>query len=407
MTANIPASVGEICRLETETEQTLSEVIGMNGEEVKIMPYTDIQGINQRTRVIPLREYHRIPVGANLVGRVINAVGQPVDGLGELNVQRLPQSHFTCPSPLDRKPISEPFVTGQKTIDGLLTLGQGQRVGIFAGGGVGKSTLLGEIAKGSNSDLNIVAMIGERGREVLPFIKDCLGEEGLKKSIVIVSAADESPIMRVRAATSAASIASWFREQGLNVLFMLDSITRLAIAQRQLGLLLGEAATSRGYTPSVFDLLATVAEQLGNSDVGSITAIMTVLVEGDEMSEPVSDALRAILDGHILLSRKMANAGIFPAIDLLGSVSRLFNEVTNPEHQSAMRKVRTIMSEYEEVKEFVQIGAYKRGTSARIDRAIDLYPLILAYMRQSTGEFADFDMTRSQLLQVANLWNFE
>jgi flagellum-specific ATP synthase len=310
ITASIPASIGELCEIQCRDGGTvLAEVIGFSGELVQIMPFGSSHSLQRSDQVVGLQKHMEVPVGFGILGRTINAMGQPIDNLGPLAPDSFASVNSHPPDALRRRPITKTFVTGQRAIDGLLTMGQGQRVGLFAGSGVGKSMLLGQIARHAQSDLNVVAMIGERGREVRPFIEDALGPEGMANSIVVVATANESPLARVRAAESAISIADWFRGQNKNVLLMLDSLTRFAMAQRDLGLMLGEPPTSRGYTPSVFQKLAVLLEQLGNSQRGSITGILTVLVEGDDMNDPVADSARSILDGHIVMDRALANAG--------------------------------------------------------------------------------------------------
>jgi flagellum-specific ATP synthase len=347
----------------------------------------------------------RIPVGFNILGRTINAIGQPIDGHGPLDHDGFTLVNSNPPDALRRRPITDTLVTGQRAIDGLLTMGQGQRVGLFAGSGVGKSMLLGQIARHAKSDLNVVAMIGERGREIRPFIEDALGPEGMAKSIVVVATANESPLARVRAAETAISIADWFRGHNKNVLLMLDSLTRFAMAQRDLGLMLGEPPTSRGYTPSVFQKLAVLLERLGNSDRGSITGILTVLVEGDDMNDPVADAARSILDGHIVMDRALANAGHFPAIDVLPSASRLFHELVDEKHLMAAKAIRQIMTKYADVVDLVQVGAYQAGVSKETDLALELYPQVSRFLQQRLGAPSGFDETMAGIRRIAQRWS--
>jgi flagellum-specific ATP synthase len=305
-----------------------------------------------------------------------------------------------------RERIRTRFATGQRAIDGLLTFGRGQRVGIFAGSGVGKSMLLGEIAKSSDADVNVLALIGERGREVRPFLDDCLGAKGLERSIVVLATSDQTPLMRVRAAQVAITIAEHFREAGANVLFLLDSLTRLAMAQREMGLALGEPPSARGYTPSVFQLLAATAERLGYSDRASITAIMTVLVDGDDLDEPISDAVRSLVDGHIVLDRRLAERGHYPAINISRSISRITHDVTDVKQQEAARKLRAILATHAEVEDLIRIGAYAKGTSAQVDRALELLPAVEAFLRQKFGERTTYDETRAVLERIAAAWPF-
>ena len=314
--------------------------------------------------------------------------------------------HNDTPPPLSRARIQQAFVTGQRTLDGLLTLGRGQRVGIFAGSGVGKSTLLGEIARWSDADVNVIALIGERGREVKPFLEDCVGPEGLKRSVVLVSTCDQPPLMRVRAAQVAVTLADYYREQGAHVLLLLDSLTRLAMAQRELGLARGEPPTARGYTPSVFQLLATTLERMGNAARGSITGIVTVLVDGGDMDEPIADATRALVDAHIVLDRQLAERGHYPPIGVGHSISRIAQDVTDASHQAAARKLRAILATYTDAEDLIRIGAYARGSSPQVDRAMDLMPQIEAFLRQDVGERTKLDDTRLAMQQIAAAWPF-
>jgi flagellum-specific ATP synthase len=347
-----------------------------------------------------------VPAGRGLLGRVLDGLGRPLDGKGELMGCTWQSLHHSAPLAMERARIREPFVTGQRPVDSLLTCGRGQRIGIFAGSGVGKSTLLGEIAKGAVSDINVIALIGERGREVTPFLEDCLGPEGMKRSVVIVATCEQSPLMRVRAAQAAITMADWFRDQGLNVLFMLDSLTRLAMAQREMGLALGEPPSARGYTPSCFQLLASTVERLGNAARGSITGLLTVLVDGDDLDEPISDAVRSLVDGHIVLDRALAERGHYPAINIGRSISRIANEVTDGEQQRAARKLRAILATYAEAEDLIRIGAYARGSSPQIDRAVELLPAVGAFLRQEVGQHSTFAQTRETMLRLAAAWQF-
>ena len=397
----LPAAVGELVQIENDAKQRcLAEVIGFDGDEVQIMPFGTTAPLKQNDRVIAMDRQLRLPVGFNLLGRVINSVGDPIDDKGPLRcVDTIGINHHP-PDALTRRPIDETFVTGQRAIDGLLTIGKGQRVGLFAGSGVGKSTLMGEVARFAHSDLNVVALIGERGREVLPFINDALGPEGMARSVVIVSTANESPLSRVRAAETATAIASWFRSQSKDVFLMLDSLTRFAMAQRELGLMLGEPPTSRGYTPSVFQKLAVMLEQLGNSDRGSITGLLTILVDGDDMNDPIADSARSILDGHIVLDRNLANSGHFPAINVLPSASRLFRELSDDQQCQRARRMRQMLANYDDVVDLVQVGAYQKGVSQESDIAIELYPEICHFLQQDRGKPASIEETRQQMQRL-------
>jgi flagellum-specific ATP synthase len=405
--ANVAAATGELCRISRGDESVLGEVIGLEDGQARIMPYKPTDGLRSGARVVALGRKLRVGVGSSLLGRVVNGVGEPVDERGAIAADRwVPCSGVTPPSPLDRRAISQPFVTGQRVIDGLLTIGQGQRMGLFSGSGVGKSTLLGEIARGARSDLNVIALVGERGREVRPFIENCLGPEGLARSVVVVATSDEAPLMRLRAASTAIAIADYFRWLGANVLFLFDSVTRLAMAQREIGLLLGEPPSSRGYTPSVFQLISSTLEQLGTARDGAVTAILSVLVEGDDMDEPIADAVRATVDGHIVLDRTLAERGHFPAVDVAASISRLFLDISDAPHQQAARKLRAILQTLSEVSELVRIGAYVKGTSPEVDRALELEPALKRFLTQELKTYCPYDETRRALHEIARAWPF-
>lgn len=402
LTAEIPAAIGEICEIRTSSdERLLAEVVGVQDHSSQIMSFHHSAGLKPGCEVIATGRHVSVPVGPPLLGRVLNGLGQPLDDAGPLNVRRWRAVDQETPSALKRQRITQPLATGQKVIDGLLTMGCGQRVGLFAGSGVGKSTLMGEIAKHASADLNVICLVGERGREVLPFLEDCLGEEGRRRSVVVVATSDETPLMRIQAVRSAITIADDFRSRGANVLFFLDSLTRLAFAQRELGLLRGEPPGTRGYPPSVYTVLASTLEKLGNDDVGSITGLITVLVDGDDMDEPIADAARSILDGHIVLSRKIASRGQYPAVDVLYSLSRLFREVTTKEHQQAAQRMRQILATYEDVADLIQLGMYQKGASPQIDEAITLMPRILSFLKQEIGQSCSFPQMLSDLTQFA------
>ena len=404
VSATLEAGLGELVEITTSTHRSvLAEVIGFDHDHVQIMPFESGTDFRRGNLVLALGRKCGVPVGPRMLGRVINAACQPIDSRGELPFDCTAAVEFNSPDPLTRPHIEQPFVTGIRAIDGMLTLGQGQRVGLFAGSGVGKSTLLGEIARHAESDVNVVAMIGERGREVRPFIERSLGRDGLEKSVVIVSTSDQPPLARVRASEAAVVIASWFRAQGKNVLLMLDSLTRLSHAQRELGLMLGEPPTCRGYTPSVFQKMAQLLEQLGTSRVGSITGLLTVLVDGDDMNDPIADAARSILDGHIVLDRKLAHQGHFPAINILSSASRLFNDVTTDQQQQQVSSARKIIAKYREVEDLLQIGAYKQGVMPESDRAVDKFPAVNEFLRQPLDASSDFGSTLHDLARLNQL----
>lgn len=404
ITATIPAGIGQLCRVEgRDGRKSLAEVIGFNGEHVQIMPFAHQTNLQRGDRVTDLIRPFEIPVGFGLLGRVINCLGEPIDGLGPLRQTRSVPLQVRTPPPMSRRPIEQIFVTGQRAIDSILTLGVGQRVGLMAGSGVGKSTLLGEIAKYASAELNVVALIGERGREVLPFIKDSLGTAGLSRSVVIVSLADETPLARVRAGETAVAIADWFRSESKQVLLMFDSLTRWAMAQRELGLMLNEPPTARGYTPSVFQKLAVLLEQLGAAENGAITALLTILVEGDDLNDPIADQARSILDGHIVLSRALANSGHFPAIDVLASISRLALDITDKSQQSQARTVRQVLATYREVLDLLQVGAYQKGNVPATDRAIEAFPKVQAFLRQAINQPCSWKESQAQLAKLAKL----
>ncbi len=405
LTARMPGRVGDLCLIRLSDHTTLpAEVIGFDGDTVQIMSFRNWDGAEPGRPVIDLRRPHRVPVGDKLLGRVMNGLGRPVDDRGPLHVSGWRPVQNLTPSALSRPRIEQPFVTGQRVIDGLLTCGRGQRIGLFAGSGVGKSTLLGEIARHAVADVNVIVLVGERGREVRPFLDDCLGPDGLARSVVVVATADETPLMRVRAVSTAITIADHFRREGLNVLFLLDSLTRMATAQREIGLARGEPPTARGFTPSVFSLISSTLESLGNSETGSITGILTVLVDGDDMDEPITDAARSVLDGHVVLSRKLAEKGHFPAVDVGASISRVFRDVTNSAHQTAARKVRAAMATYDEVADLIQIGAYQKGSVPQIDRAMDLLPKVHEFLKQPAGTWSSQADTQQHLLRLAEGW---
>ncbi|SFI26089.1 flagellum-specific ATP synthase [Planctomicrobium piriforme] len=402
LTARLTGSIGELCEIRTTDDQRLlAEVVGVQDDQCQIMSFHHSPGLRPGCEVIAMGHAARAPVGPALLGRVVNGLGQPIDLPIPLSVRRWKDVQRETPAALLRQRITAPLSTGQRVIDGLLTLGRGQRVGLFAGSGVGKSTLLGEIAKHASADLNVICLVGERGREVLPFLEDCLGEEGRSRSVVVVATSDETPLMRIQAVRTATAIADDFRSRGANVLFFLDSLTRLAFAQRELGLLRGEPPGNRGYPPSVFGVLASTLEKLGNDEVGSITGLITVLVDGDDMDEPIADAARSILDGHIVLDRKLAAQGHYPAVNVLHSVSRLFREVTTPEHQKAAQRVRQILATHKEVADLIQMGMYQKGASPQIDEAIQMMPHINAFLKQEIGQSGGFDKIVAELVKLS------
>ena len=403
--ASLPAFVGETCSVNLTNGQVLTaEVVGFDERESQLMCFDHTTGLQPGLEIVALGTRRSVPVGDALLGRLIHGIGRPADGAGVLRVRRHRPEQASVPDPMIRQRITEPLVTGQRVIDGLLTIGRGQRVGLFAGSGVGKSTLMGEIARGAEADVNVICLVGERGREVRPFIEDCLGEEGLRRSVVVVATSDQTPLMRIKAVLTAVTIAEDFRDRGAHVLFFLDSLTRLAMAQRELGLLLGEPPGARGYPPSVQSLMAEVLERLGCGDHGAITGLITVLVEGDDLDEPVTDTARSILDGHIVLDRKLATQGQYPAIDVLKSISRLFREVTSPEHQQDAMKLRNMLATWLEVSDMIQLGVYKSGTSPMVDRAVQLMPAVRRFINQSVHEKSSWQQTLEQLQILGKAW---
>ena len=399
------SSIGDVCHIhlanKTKDDSVImAEVVGFREEMVILMPYTNIRDISSGCLVEGLGKPLEIKVGMNLIGKVLDAMGNPMDnsqlprGLSTIRTEQDP------PNALTRPPINEKLAVGVKAIDGMLTVGNGQRVGIFAGSGVGKSTLLGMIARNTKADINVIALIGERGREVREFIERDLGEEGLKRSIVIAATSDQPALMRIKGALTATAIAEYFRDKGMNVMLMMDSVTRVAMAQREIGLAVGEPPATRGYTPSVFSLLPKLLERTGTNKHGAITAFYTVLVDGDDMNEPIADAVRGILDGHIVLDRTLANKGQYPAINILNSVSRLMNHIASPEHLKAAEKLRDLYYTYDKSEDLINIGAYKSGTSKDIDTAIEYEPLITNYLKQEYNENISIDDSIKELIAL-------
>jgi len=395
-------SIGETCLIENDSESksVRCEVVGFRDNKVLLMPLGEISGISPGCRVIAAREQFTIGVGHELLGRVINGLGQPIDGKGPIQTSGSRMVSQRAPHPLKRKRISTPLATGIRSIDSMLTCGRGQRVGIFSGSGVGKSVLLGMVARNSAADVNVIALIGERGREVRDFLDKDLKEEGLKKSVVVTVTSDQASLIRVKGAMTATSIAEYFRDLGLDVMFMMDSVTRVAMSQREIGLAIGEPPTSKGYTPSVFAMLPRLLERSGTAEVGSITGLYAVLVEGDDMTEPIADAVRSILDGHIVLSRKLAHQNHYPAVDVLDSVSRLMIDVVSPEHRAAANNLREILAIYRENEDLINIGAYVKGSNPKIDMAIEKMPVINEFLRQGLDESSDFDETIQKLIEL-------
>lgn len=394
--------MGEHCYIKmiNDDKKIDAEVVGFSEDKILLMPLGEMRGIGHGCEVIATGRSLSIPVTDKLLGRVIDGLGRPMDGKGNLKASEYRSLESSPPNPLTRMRIKETISVGVKAMDGLLTLGKGQRVGIFAGSGVGKSTLLGMIARNASADINIIALVGERGREVREFIERDLGEEGLKKSVVIVATSDQPALIRLKSAMTATAIAEYFRDQGKDVMLMMDSLTRFSMAQREIGLAVGEPPATRGYTPSVFSTLPRLLERTGNSDKGTITGLYTVLVDGDDMNDPIADAVRGILDGHVVLSRNIAAKNHFPAIDVLVSVSRVMTEITSDRHQSCARKMREIMAKYDEVEDLINIGAYKKGSNPKADYAIEKINEVNNFLKQGIMEKIEMSNTLEILLQM-------
>ena len=393
----------ELCRVTSLSEEksVLAEVVGFHERGVLLMPLGDIDGLHPGSGVTPLGRSFGADVGPGLLGRVLNGLGHPIDGKGNVeHAQRMPLS-AEPPHPLRRQIITEPLETGVRAIDGFLTIGRGQRVGIFAGSGVGKSTLLGMIARQAKADVNVIALLGERGREVRDFIENSLGPEGLARSVIVVATGDQAALVRARGALVATSIAEYFRNQGKEVLLMVDSITRVAMAWREIGLAVGEPPTTKGYPPSVFAALPRLLERAGTDENGSITGVYTVLVDGDDFNEPIADASRSILDGHIVLTRKLASAGHYPSIDILESKSRVRDHVITPEQRAAANAVSRLESSYREKEDLILVGAYHEGSDRGVDAALRLRPRVLEFLQQLPEESTSFATSNSALVSIA------
>lgn len=393
--------MGEMCYLMSASGvPVLGEAVGFKNGRVLLMPYGELDGISPGTLVEATGRELRVSVGKGMLGRVVDALGFPMDRKPWWAVEKHYPTMERPPAPLDRARIDSPLATGVKAIDGVLTLGEGQRIGIFSGSGVGKSTLMGMIARNTSGDINVIALIGERGREVKEFIESDLGPEGLRRSVVVVATSDEPALMRIKASWVATAIAEYFRDQGLSVLLMMDSLTRWCMALREVGLATGEPPTTRGYTPSVFANMPKLLERAGRSSQGSITGIYTVLVEGDDMDEPIADAARGILDGHIVLSRDLAQMGHYPSIDVLSSVSRLMTQVTEAEQKDAATRLRSVLATYKKAEDLINIGAYVKGSNERIDDALSHVDKVNDFLRQGTADAFSFGETVSLLRSV-------
>ncbi len=400
----IEAGLGELCRVTSLNDERsiLAEVVGFHERGVLLMPLGDMDGLHPGSSVRPMGRSFGVDVGPGLLGRIVNGLGHPIDGKGKIEIDdRVPLS-AEPPNPLERESIESILETGVRAIDGTLTIGRGQRVGIFAGSGVGKSTLLGMIARQASADVNVIALLGERGREVRDFLEHSLGPEGLARSVVVVATGDQAALVRARGALVATAIAEYFRDQGKQVLLMVDSVTRVAMAWREIGLAVGEPPTTKGYPPSVFAALPRLLERAGNGARGGITGIYTVLVDGDDFNEPVADAARSILDGHVVLTRKLAAAGHFPAIDVLDSKSRVRDHVIDPTHREAANALLRLEAAYREKEDLILVGAYQKGSDRMVDAAVQLRDGALGFLRQPPEETTRFEATRNALLALGS-----
>lgn len=398
--------LGELCGIHIRGgRRVLAEVVGFKEDHLILLPLEHIEGISPGDTVTARTTPRHITMGDSVLGRVLNGLGEPMDGKGPLTGSEMKSLDASSPAPLSRKKITSPLALGIRSIDSVLTCGKGQRIGIFAGSGVGKSVLLGDIANSSEADVNVVALIGERGREVREFLESDLGWGGLARSVVVVAASDSPPIQRVKAAFVAVTVAEYFRDKGKNVLFMMDSLTRFAQAQREIGLAAGEPPATKGYCPSVFALMPRLIERLGCGEMGSITGILTVLVENDDLADPVADSARSLLDGHIVLSRKLAERGHYPAVDILQSISRLMPAVTSREHKLAAQRLKEIYAIYRDAEDLINIGAFSPGSNPRIDGAMALIDEIRDFLIQPVREKTDFAETVRRLTAISQSWD--
>ena len=398
-------SLGEVCQIidNSGREVCKSEVVGFREGKVLSIALGEVENISPLCEIVSSGKSFNVGVGEGYLGRVIDGFGNPIDGKGEIEIETRKNVFREPPNPLQRKRISEPLQTGVRSIDGLLTVGKGQRVGIFAGSGVGKSVMLGMIARNTNADVSVIVLVGERGREVREFIEKDLGEEGLKRSVVIVATSDKPALMRIKAAFIGTTIAEYFRDRGMDVVLMMDSVTRFAMAQREVGLTIGEPPTTKGYTPSVFAMLPRLLERAGTAEKGTITGFYSVLVDGDDMTEPIADAVRSILDGHFVLSRKLANKGQFPAIDPLQSVSRVMPDIVSEEHRQRAVQFNEILSTYFEAEDLINIGAYVKGSNPQIDHALTKINDFRKFLKQDMNEKSSFMQAVQRLENIVEL----
>lgn len=397
--------IGEMCTIHvgTREEPLLAEVVGLEGNAVRLMTYGDTRGIEVGAEVVASGHVLEVPVGNALLGRVVDATGHPYDGKGEIAAEEYYPAIASPPNPMERKPVDRRIVTGVRAIDSLLAVGKGQRMGIFAGSGVGKSTLISMIARNTNADVNVIGLVGERGREVMDFINRDLGEKGLERSVVVVATSDQPSIARLRAAYVTTAIAEYFRDQGKDVMLMFDSVTRFAHAQREIGLATGEPPAQRGYPPSVFDMIPKLLERTGTNSKGSITAFYTVLVDGDDLDEPITDKVRGTLDGHIVLNRSLAAKQHYPAIDIMASISRLAKRVTGVNSQKACQRVRRWMATYAQQEEVIIDGIYQKGNSLEIDEAIDHHQAIEDFLCQEEYSPSSMEKTLKKLSDLSGI----
>lgn len=397
-------NLGEICNIYPLKGDLpiKAEVVGFKESIVCLMPLGSMNGVGPGSRIEATGESLSVGVSDEMLGRVIDGLGRVIDGKGNFNISTMYSVENNPPNPLSRKRITEVLPVGVRAIDGLLTIGKGQRIGIFSGSGVGKSTLMGMIARNTKADINVIGLIGERGREVREFIENDLQEEGLSRSVVVVATSDQPALIRLKAAQLATSVAEYFRDQGKDVMLMMDSLTRFAMAQREVGLAVGEPPVTRGYTPSVFSVMPRLLERSGTSDKGTITGLYTVLVDGDDMNEPITDTVRSILDGHIVLSRSLANKNHYPAIEVLASVSRVMPNIVDDEHKNNANEFKNIMSVYKDAEDLINIGAYVKGSSSKIDRSLEKIESIESFLKQSVDEKVEMEEVLSTMKNIVS-----
>lgn len=399
--SGMSCNIGDVCEISIASkDKILSEVVGFKNNKVLLMPYGDIDGIGYGSFVRNTGEKLKIKMSDALIGRTIDALGNPIDDKGDIRCDAVYAINGSPANPMARPPITEPLEFGVKAIDGLITIGKGQRMGIFAGSGVGKSTLMGMIARNIKADVNVIALVGERGRELLEFINKDLGPEGIKRSVLVVATSDQPAMLRSKCAQTATAIAEYFKDQGKDVLLMMDSLTRFCMAEREIGLSVGEPPVARGYTPSIYASLPRLLERCGNFEKGSITGIFTVLVEGDDSNEPISDTVRGIIDGHIMLSRKIAMKNHYPAIDVLASISRLMSSIATPEQKKVAGMIRKMMSAYNDNQDLISIGAYKTGTNPELDMAITRMDAINAFLQQQVDKSSSMEETINTMMSI-------